>query len=105
MPGNHRSEKANTEATSSSAQTGPAASSSGWYKHRWTARSTRQSQRIEFTWHGFDEEDELTGRGHAEIVGGELQGHLYIHLGDESAFRAVGEAAATRKSARNRKAG
>jgi hypothetical protein len=47
------------------------------------------SQRIEFTWHGFDEGDELTGRGHAEIVDGELQGHIYIHLGESSAFRAA----------------
>jgi hypothetical protein len=46
----------------------------------------RQGQRIEFTWHGFDEGDELTGRGHAEIVDGESRGHLYIHLGDDSAF-------------------
>ena len=49
----------------------------------------RQSQRIAFTWHGFDEGDELTGRRHAEIVDGELRGHVYIHLGDDSAFQAV----------------
>lgn len=65
----------------------------------------RQDQRIEFTWHGFDEGDELTGRGHAEIVDCELQGHLYIHLGDDSAFRAVRRTAAARKPARKRKAG
>jgi hypothetical protein len=44
---------------------------------------------IEFTWHGFDEGTEHTGRGHARIVAGELRGHLYFHLGDDSAFRAV----------------
>lgn len=54
-------------------------------------------QRMEFTWHGFDEGDELTGRGHAEIVDGELHGHLYIHLGDDSAFRAARQATAARK--------
>ncbi|UUZ67084.1 hypothetical protein LP416_19420 [Polaromonas sp. P2-4] len=63
----------------------------------------RQGLRIEFTWHGFDEGDELTGRGHAEIVGGELQGHLYIHLGDDSAFRAVRQTGATSKPAHKRK--
>lgn len=63
----------------------------------------RQGQRIEFTWHGFDEGDELAGRGHAEIVDGELQGHLYIHLGDDSAFRAVRPMAVAGKSARKRK--
>lgn len=49
----------------------------------------RQSPRIEFTWNGLDEGDELTGRGYAEIVDGELRGRIYVHLGDESAFRAV----------------
>ena len=44
---------------------------------------------VEFTWHGFDEGTEHMGRGHARIVAGELQGHLYFHLGDDSAFRAV----------------
>jgi hypothetical protein len=53
--------------------------------------------RIEFTWHGFDEGDELTGRGHAEIVDGELRGRLYIHLGDDSAFRAVKQTAARKR--------
>ena len=48
-----------------------------------------QGDRIDFTWHGFDEGTEHTGRGHARIVASELQGHLYFHLGDDSAFRAV----------------
>lgn len=56
-----------------------------------------QNQRIEVTWHGFDEGDELTGRGHAEIVAGELQGHIYIHLGDDSAFRATKPVPSVRK--------
>jgi hypothetical protein len=60
-------------------------------------RAGSKPARIEFTWQGFDEGDELTGRGYAEIVDGELRGHLYIHLGDDSAFRAVGQAVAARK--------
>lgn len=63
----------------------------------------RPNLRIEFTWHGFDEGDELTGRGHAEIVDSELQGHLHFHLGDDSAFRAVRQTTAP-KPARKRKA-
>jgi hypothetical protein len=55
------------------------------------------AQRIEFTWHGFDEGDEISGRGHADIVAGELQGHLYIHLGDDSALRAVKSIPSMRK--------
>ena len=57
-------------------------------------------KRIEFTWNGFDEGDELNGRGHAEIVDGELRGHLYVHLGDDSAFRAIRQPA-TAKPKRN----
>lgn len=45
--------------------------------------------RAEFTWSGFDECDETSGRGVAEIARNELHGHLYIHLGDDSAFRTV----------------
>lgn len=60
---------------------------------------TRQSHRVDFTWHGFDEGDELTGRGHAELVAGELRGHIYVHLGDDSAFRAVKPPARKRKTA------
>jgi hypothetical protein len=65
--------------------------------------SKASPSRIEFTWHGFDEGDEVTGHGHAEIVDGELQGNLYIHLGDDSAFRAVRATAVTRKPSRKRK--
>lgn len=61
----------------------------------------RPYQRVAFTWHGFDEGDELTGRGHAEIVDGELRGHVYIHLGDDSTFQAVGRSIRV-KSARKR---
>lgn len=45
--------------------------------------------RVEFTWSGFDEGDEMSGHGFAEIMQEELRGHIYIHLGDDSAFRAI----------------
>lgn len=59
---------------------------------------------IEFTWHGSDEGDELTGRGHARLAGDEIHGHLYIHLGDDSAFRAIQQAgkSATRRRGHRR---
>lgn len=60
-----------------------------------------QRAHVDFTWHGFDEGTEHMGRGHARIVGGKLQGHLYFHLGDDAAFRAVREPPARpRKSPR-----
>lgn len=49
------------------------------------------ANRVEFTWGGFDEGDEISGRGFAEIENDELRGHFYIHLGDESPFRAIVE--------------
>jgi hypothetical protein len=45
--------------------------------------------RVDFTWDGCDECDDTSGRGCAEIVRNELHGHIYFHLGDDSAFRAV----------------
>jgi len=66
----------------------------------WNVRAASMPRRIDFTWYGFDEGDELTGRGYAEVVDGELNGHLYIHLGDESAFRAVRQAVVAPKRKR-----
>ena len=44
---------------------------------------------LEFSWEGFDEGDPATGRGWAVIgENGSLRGHIFIHLGDDSGFRA-----------------
>lgn len=51
-----------------------------------------QGQRVDFSWRGFDENDEVGGRGYAEIVDNELHGHLYFHMGEDSAFRALRQA-------------
>lgn len=43
----------------------------------------------EFTWEGFDEGDPVNGRGWAAVEeGGSLLGRIYLHLGDDSGFRA-----------------
>jgi hypothetical protein len=43
----------------------------------------------EFSWQGSDEGDEVSGRGWAALdADGTLGGHVYFHLGDDSAFRA-----------------
>ena len=44
--------------------------------------------RVEFSWEGMDENDPGCGRGWAELRGGELYGKLFIHLGDDSWFKA-----------------
>ena len=43
----------------------------------------------EFSWQGSDEGDDVSGRGWAALdPDGTLEGHIYFHLGDDSAFRA-----------------
>lgn len=45
---------------------------------------------IEWTCAGHDEEDEASGRGWARLEGrNKLVGHLYFHMGDDSAFEAT----------------
>ncbi|MGW4062025.1 hypothetical protein ACWEGE_27355 [Amycolatopsis sp. NPDC004747] len=44
---------------------------------------------VEFTWEGVDEGDQVSGRGWAVLVEDDMiEGHLFLHLGDESSFRA-----------------
>jgi hypothetical protein len=44
---------------------------------------------VEFSWQGSDESDDVSGRGWAALSpDGTLEGHIYFHLGDDSAFRA-----------------
>ena len=45
-------------------------------------------ERIEFSWEGQDELDPSCGRGWAIIENKELRGRIFIHQGDNSAFRA-----------------
>ena len=44
---------------------------------------------VEFSWQGCDEGDDTGGRGWVALnPDGTLEGHIYFHLGDDSAFRA-----------------
>lgn len=55
----------------------------------WRSTTIEGKQAVEFSWQGFDEGDEVGGRGRAAIEpDGNLSGHIYFHLGDDSAFRA-----------------
>lgn len=45
--------------------------------------------RFEFSWSGHDENDPICGRGWVVIENGELRGRIYLHLADDSAFRAI----------------
>jgi len=47
---------------------------------------------VEFSWSGYDDSDQASGRGWGRIEpGGTLKGKLFIHQGDESAFTASRE--------------
>jgi hypothetical protein len=45
--------------------------------------------RIEFSWERQDELDAASGRGRALIENEELQGRIFFHMGDDSAFRNI----------------
>lgn len=45
--------------------------------------------RFEFSWSGQEENDPVCGCGWAVIENNELKGRIYLHLADDSAFRAT----------------
>jgi hypothetical protein len=59
----------------------------GWMHCRSTEREGRTS--VEFSPDGVDEGERVSGRGWAAVVDDlTLKGHLFIHRGDDSGFRA-----------------
>jgi hypothetical protein len=59
----------------------------GWLDCRPAERGGRIG--VEFTWEGIDEDDQVSGRGWAVLVGEKtIEGHLFFHLGDDSSFQA-----------------
>ena len=49
---------------------------------------------VEFSWVGTDDNDDASGRGWALLeADGSLIGHIYLHRGDESSFRATRQVA------------
>jgi len=50
----------------------------------WGADAT--GNRVDFSFEGFDEGDEVSGMGWAERNDGKLTGRIAFHLGDESGF-------------------
>ncbi|HZQ26088.1 MAG TPA: hypothetical protein VFA94_00185 [Acidimicrobiales bacterium] len=59
----------------------------GWMDCRDAPRDGRPG--AEFTWDGNDEGSPTSGHGWVVLDDGALVGRIYIHLGDDSAFRAV----------------
>jgi len=59
----------------------------GWMDCRTIERDGRTA--VEFSWDGDDEGDQVSGRGWAALAqDATLEGHLFIHRGDDSGFRA-----------------
>lgn len=50
--------------------------------------SANASSRLAFSWSGFDENDPVNGRGWLTANGDHAEGRIFIHLGDESGFKA-----------------
>ena len=62
----------------------------GWMDVRDVEREGRPG--IEFSWEGNDECDPASGRGWATVApDGSLEGRLFLHLGEDSWFRAEPE--------------
>jgi hypothetical protein len=59
-------------------------------------RAADRGNRVDFTFEGFDEGDEVSGRGWAELDGNKLTGKILFHMGDESGFTARKSANARR---------
>jgi hypothetical protein len=61
---------------------------------------------VEFTWAGYDEGDEASGRGWAVLAeDGSLSGHLFFHLGDDSGYRAERQVSEPKTTRRGRTPG
>jgi hypothetical protein len=59
----------------------------GWLDCRPVERDGRAG--VEFSWAGVDEGDEASGRGWAVPADdGTLEGHVFLHMGEDSSFRA-----------------
>ena len=52
-------------------------------------RFEAETERVEFAFSGFDEGDEVTGRGWAKADGARLTGRMVFQQGDESGFAAA----------------
>ena len=56
----------------------------------WIDWRVDEGGRVDFTWDGVDEGDQVHGRGWAIADGnGSLTGRIYFHRGDDSSFRAI----------------
>ena len=44
---------------------------------------------LAFSFAGWDEGDDVNGRGWANVIGAKMEGWFCFHLGDESTFKAV----------------
>ncbi|NUN03989.1 MAG: hypothetical protein HUU41_23025 [Bryobacteraceae bacterium] len=67
----------------------------GWLDCRFGKREGKPL--VEFSWQGASDNDDACGRGWAVLDGDALEGRIFIHASDDSAFKA------TRKKTRNRR--
>ena len=48
-----------------------------------------EDNKIQFSWEGEDENDEVYGRGYAVIIDNRMEGKIFFHQSDESTFVAT----------------
>jgi hypothetical protein len=51
------------------------------YVGMWSIEEYGDTERLEFSWEGFDEGDSVSGRGWAVLNGDKLTGRIYFHIG------------------------
>ena len=54
----------------------------------WRHEKQDDTERIQFSWQGSDEDEPRCGRGWATVQGNTMHGKLFIHFGDDSSFMA-----------------
>jgi hypothetical protein len=59
----------------------------GWMDCRFGTRDGKPL--VEFSWDGQDENHPASGRGWAVVEGEAMEGRIFLHLGDDSSFRAL----------------
>ncbi len=74
---------------------------SGWLDCR--LRDNTGVTFIEWSWEGQNDTDPGCGRGWATLANGELVGRIFIHCGDDSAFKATRQRRPAERSKRSAK--
>ncbi len=54
----------------------------------WRVSQKGKQAYLDFSWAGYDENDAVNGRGWVSLKDGQMIGHIFFHLGEDSGFKA-----------------